>query len=109
MSGAPFTTTLRTHGDGVRIGDDATPRLRFRVQWLDGWDAVRVEAPPETAVAEVKGRALAALAGAGADPAAFEVKLRGHEVADEGQSLAAAGVRDGSTLSVAYRRRRPVR
>jgi hypothetical protein len=44
-----------------------------------------------------------------AEQAEFVTKLRGFEVLDESASLSAAGVANGSTLLVTYRRRRPVR
>lgn len=105
---APLTTRLRVRPDAVTLGAAGTLRLVFRVQSLDGWDAVRVEAPATTSVREVKVAALAALE-PGAPVDAYVVKHKGHEVADEAQAVEAVGVRDGSILSVASRRRRPVR
>lgn len=104
----PLTTRLRVRPDPVVLGAPGTSRLAFRVQSLDGWDAVRVEAPGATSVREAKVAALAALE-PGAEPDLFVVKHRGHEVTDEAQAVSAVGVRDGSILSVASRRRRPVR
>jgi len=104
----PLTTRLRVRPDPVVVGGPGSPALVFRVQSLDGWDAVRVEAPAVTSVREVKVAALAALE-PGAEPDQFVVKHRGHEVTDEAQAVSAVGVRDGSILSVALRRRRPVR
>jgi hypothetical protein len=42
-------------------------------------------------------------------PEDFVIKLRGWELLDESQSLAAAGAGNGSTFLVTSRRRRPVR
>jgi hypothetical protein len=39
----------------------------------------------------------------------FVLKLRGWEILDEAESLADAGVIDGSILLLTHRRRRPVR
>lgn len=105
--GAPFTATLRAAG-ALSLGDPATPRLTFRVQWLDAWETLRIAAPPDVAVATVVHAALAAWRAPG--PAEdYEVKLRGHRVPDAGASLATAGVADGATLTVASRARRVLR
>lgn len=83
--------------------------LHIRVQVMDLWDSVRVDAPPTETVLSVKRTALAALYPDGADPDELVVRLHGYEILDEAQSLAAAGVRDGSILLLVARRRRPVR
>lgn len=104
----PLSTRLRVRPEAVVLEGSGAPRTVFRVQSLDGWDAVRVEAPAETSVRAVKVAALAALEpGAAVD--LYVVKHKGHEVTDEAQAIEAVGVRDGSILSVASRRRRPVR
>jgi hypothetical protein len=104
----PLSTRLRVRPTPVLVGPADASRVVFRVQSLDGWDAVRVEAPAGTSVREVKVASLAALE-PGAAPDLFVVKHKGHEVIDEALGLDAVGVRDGSILSVAARRRRPVR
>lgn len=109
MSAAvPLSATLRVQPEAVLLGSAESSRVVFRVQSLDDWDAVQVQAPASTSVREVKVAALARLnARAVADD--WAVKHKGHLVADEAQSLDAAGVRAGSILSVAVRRRRAVR
>jgi hypothetical protein len=92
----------------VVLGAAESERVVFRVQSLDDWDAVQVQAPSASSVREVKVAALRALHGA-TDPDAWVVKHKGHEVPDESLAIADAGVRAGSILSVAMRRRRPVR
>jgi len=73
------------------------------------WDAVRIEALPSASVLEIKRCALAELVPDESDAHDYVVKLRGHEVLDESVSLEAAGARNGSTLLITSRRRRPVR
>lgn len=107
MSGAPLSTTLRTGGAPLVLGE--APRIVFRVQSLDAWETLRVEAPASTTVSAVKDAALLRLEGKAAQVATFVVKHRGVEVTDESATLDAVGVRDGSILSVSRRRRRAVR
>jgi hypothetical protein len=78
------------------------------VQVPEVWDTVRIDAPPDTAVLTLKQRALEELVQTD-DHAAWITKLHGFEVLDETASLSAAGVKNGSTLLVTSRRRRPVR
>jgi len=118
MSGAPhpaspkrpFVSSLRTRKAVIRLAPpEATDVLTIRVEMLDVWDAVVLEVLPTDQVLEVKTRALQAL-----DPAAeiideYVLKLRGWDILDEGQSLADAGVINGSILLLTHRRRRPVR
>jgi hypothetical protein len=70
---------------------------------------VRVDTPPTESVLTVKARALTVLYPDHDHPADFVVKRNGIEVRNEMASLADIGVRDGSTLLVTLRRRRPVR
>lgn len=108
---APFVTELRTSGDHPIVlgaGEDG-PVLHLRVQQAEIWETVRVNVPPGVAVAAVKLAALSEFYPGGFAPEDFVVKVRGFEILREGESLADAGVRDGSTLLVTSRRRRPVR
>lgn len=106
---APFVSELRVTDDVivVRGGDGAV--LRLRVQAADLWDALRVDAPESASVASVKAAAFQAFYPGGAATSEFIVKLRGFEILDENATLAASGVKDGSTLLIAWRKRRPVR
>jgi hypothetical protein len=106
---APFSAQLRARPDAIEIGPADGERWTVRVQVAEAWDAVRVVAPPTTAVLDVKRRALDVLRPDAAYPDDFVVKLRGIEVPDESASLADAGAADGSIFLVMYRRRRPVR
>lgn len=107
---APFVSQIRARPGELRIGAaDATDVLHLRVQSEASWDIIRVVAPSDTPVVAVKSRALAEL-----DPRAgfhedFVVKHEGWEILDENATLDDAGVRDGSTLILMPRRRRPVR
>lgn len=107
---AGVVSSLRRRPRVVRLthgapGDDV---VTLRAQVAEVWDAVGIEAPTTATVLEVKRRALAELMPDETNTHEFVVKVRGYEVLDESVSLAAAGVRDGSTLLIASRRRRPV-
>lgn len=83
--------------------------MTVRVQMPEAWDAVRFVVSSTGAVADLKQRALAALAPGAQFPEDFVLKLRGWEVLDESVPLADIGVRDGSILLLTSRRKRPVR
>lgn len=104
----PFVAQLRARPEVIRLGPGSDPVITVRVQVPEVWDTVRIDAPPDTPVLVLKERALETLM-VGADQAEWVTKLRGFEVLDETASLSAAGVKNGSTLLVTSRRRRPVR
>ncbi len=79
------------------------------MQLLEAWDAVQVRAEPGTSVATVKARALAVLAPDVPQPGDVVTKLGGFEIRDEARSLADAGVLEGSTLLLHFRRRQPLK
>jgi hypothetical protein len=107
---ATLISRLRARPQTIRLeaaaGEDT---ITVRVQVPEVWDAVRVEAPPSVRVIEVKRRALAELLREEHVGQDYVVKFRGVEVLDETVTLHAAGLRDGSTLLVTNRKRRPVR
>ena len=105
---APFVAQLRARPEVIRLGTGSDPVITVRVQVPEVWDTVRIDAPPDTPVLVLKERALETLV-TGADQAEWVTKLNGFEVLDETLSLPAAGVKNGSTLLVTSRRRRPVR
>lgn len=74
----------------------------------DAWDEVVLELPEGTPLAELK-RAALDLTRVKRNPSEYIIKYRGAELADEGRSLAQAGVVPNSALIVLSRRRRPVR
>jgi hypothetical protein len=84
-------------------------RVRFRVQLHPIWDAIRVDARKTDSVRTIKTYALSTALPNALFPDELSVKLGGAEILDETVSLSDAGVADGSTLFIAYRRRRPVR
>ena len=104
---APFVASLRARPDTIRVGDGGD--WMVRVQVPEVWDVVRLETAPTALVREVKEHALAALLPDGGHPGELVTKLNGIEVLDEEMSLADAGVLNGSTLLLTYRRRRPIR
>ncbi len=106
----PFVTELRTSDDVIVVtanGDGGV--LHLRVQAAELWDTHRVDASAMAPVVDVKKAALAQFFPDGASIDDFVVKLRGFEILDESETLAASGVKDGSTLLLARRRRRPVK
>ena len=106
---APFATQLRARPKAIEIAKPGAESLTIRVEASDLWETVRVIAAPETPVAEVKSRVLAALFPDELYADDFVLKLHGWEVLDEQASLKDAGVVNGGILLLAYRRRRPVR
>jgi len=82
--------------------------MPVRVMVQDAWDEVRFDVSPAMTLGEVKWNALAATRVQG-NPAAYLLKYRGAELADETLSLEAAGVVPNAPLIVLARRRRPVR
>ena len=106
---APFVTELRTSDDVITVGGGNGAILHLRVQAAELWDTIRVDAPGSASVGSVKRAALESFFPDGAAATDFVVKLRGFEILNENASLEAAGARDGSTLLISRRRRRPVR
>lgn len=103
-----FVAGLRTRRAPIVIGEASDKSLRFRAQVLEAWDAVQIRANPNEPVRGVKLRALEELYPESFTPDEFVVKLHGFEILDENVSLADAGVKNGSILLIADRRRRPV-
>ena len=106
---APFVAQIRSRPHAIRLGAEGAAFITVRVQVAEVWDVLRVEAPATESVLAVKERALAVLVPEARYHDEFVVKLNGFEILDERASLADAGVKDGSTLLIGYRRRRPVR
>lgn len=105
-----FVNALRVRPEVIRLASGQAPVVwTVRVQAAEAWDAVRVEATPETPVREVKQAAMALLLPDVDQIDGYVVKRNGAELFNEAQSLHAAGARDASTLFVMARRRRPVR
>ena len=105
----PFVNELRAPDDVLRIGGDNGNVLHIRVQAAELWDALRVDAAATASLASVKKASLESFFPNGVNADEFVVKLRGFEILDESRGLADCGVRDGSTLLLARRRRRPVK
>ncbi|MES3034209.1 MAG: hypothetical protein V4813_09455 [Gemmatimonadota bacterium] len=105
----PFVNQLRTPAEAISLAPDGAAAITFRVQLLEAWDAVQVRAEPGTSVATVKARALAVLAPDVPQPGDVVTKLGGFEIRDEARSLADAGVLEGSTLLLHFRRRQPLK
>jgi hypothetical protein len=106
---APFVSQLRRVPGLVEVGGAGGARLRLRVQFADRWDTIDCDTRDDTPVLALKREALARFGLGAAFPEDFSLKLRGIEVLNEQEPVAAAGARDGSTFFLDYRRRRPVR
>ena len=105
----PFVNELRTSDETIVIGGGDGSVLHLRVQAAELWDTLRVDAAESASVTAVKNGALEKFFPDGVSAGEFVVKLRGFEILDEAETLAASGVRNGSTLLVSRRRRRPVK
>lgn len=105
---APFVSGIRTRGAALKLGTGAGPTLHLRVQLLEAWDAIRVEADPARTVGDLKRLAFGALLPGAPDATEYVVKLNGFEILDEDAPLSSTGARNGSTFLVSDRRRRPV-
>jgi hypothetical protein len=106
---APFVNSLRSRPKTIRLAPDGVETITIRVEMPDVWDVVAITVEPSEPVLAVKVRALEALYPEAMSHTEFVVKLRGWEILNETESLAAAGVMDGSILLLTFRRRRPVR
>ena len=105
----PFVAQLRSRPGVIRLGTSDEPVITLRVQSAETWDTVRVEAPAGMPVVEVKRAALDVLVPDEPYYRNFMLKLNGFEVLNEEATLTEAGAKNGSTLLVHLRRRRPVR
>lgn len=105
----PFVSELRTSDDVIAAGEGGGAILHLRVQVAELWDTLRVDAAESATVASVRNAVLDKSFPDGVTAGEFVVKLRGFEILDENESLGASGVRNGSTLLLSRRRRRPVR
>lgn len=105
---APFVTALRTErGKVMRLGE-GTERVTLRVQFEPLWDAVAVDVPVSMGISELTTAVLKKFGVGHAPLSDFIVKLGGWEVKGD-VSVGTSGAKNGSTLLVAYRFRRPVR
>jgi hypothetical protein len=105
----PFVASLRARPGTLRLAAEGAPVITIRVQVADAWDMVRIVVNPSESVATVKESALEEIDGSGDVPGQFFVTLGGITIMDENVPLSEAGVRNGSTLLLQHRHRRPVR
>ncbi len=82
--------------------------LAVRVMVQDVWDAVTLELPADTSLAELKRRALERVH-VPRDPALYDVKFRGALLQPEERTLGELGVVPNAALIILPRRRRAVR
>lgn len=109
MTAAPFTAQLRARRDTIRVGSADEPAITIRVEMPAVWDTVRLQTPATEMVETVKKRALEALFPQAQYHEDFVIKLNGWEILNERESLADAGVKDGTILVLLHRRRRTLR
>lgn len=105
---APFVSQLRASRNPIELAEPGAGTITFRVQAAELWDSVRVVARPDTPVADVK-RSVVSRFFPNEHVEDFVLKLRGWEMLDEREPLMSAGVQDGATILLSFRRRRPVR
>ncbi|MGK2962399.1 MAG: hypothetical protein ACSLFK_09680 [Gemmatimonadaceae bacterium] len=106
---APFVTEIRAPHDVIALVGGEGPVVHLRVQVAELWDVIRIDAPASSPFTAVKKAALAAFYPAGAEALDFVGKVRGFEILHEGENLEKCGIRDGSTILLTSRRRRPVK
>ena len=104
----PFVTALRSRKGIVRVGE-GSPRLTVRIELQERWETLAFDVAAESSVHALKTAARAHFGVSDVPAEDFVLKLRGAEIVDEQESLAAASVRDGSSFLLSFRRRRPVR
>lgn len=105
----PFVDALRTGGRVVHLEVDSADAIHIRVQSAELWDTISIVAASWQLVGSVKAAALSLFYPDGAVSSDYMVKLNGFEILHEDASLAFVGVKNGSTLLLTQRRRRPVR
>jgi hypothetical protein len=82
--------------------------LHLRAQVLEAWDAIRIDADPESSVRSLKELAMRELAPDVRDIDEYVVKLHGFEMLDEDAPISSTVAKNGSILLITDRRRRPV-
>ena len=105
----PFVAQARRRPGVVRLAAPDEPTLAVRVSVPEVWDTLLLAVAPTVPVVDVKRAAVAEMLRDDRPLGDFVCKLNGFEILDEAQSVAEAGVRDGSTILVTDRRRQPVR
>jgi hypothetical protein len=111
MTGAkplPFVSGLRTQGQALRLGSPSSRDINLRAQVLEAWDAVRIDADPESSVRSLKELALRELAPHVGNIDDYVVKLHGWEILDENAPISSTAAKNGSIFLITDRRRRPV-
>jgi hypothetical protein len=103
-----FVNSLRTRGAPFKLGSSSNQVLQLRVQVLEAWDAIRVDANPSASVRSLKDLALRELYPDVQHSDDYVVKLHGFEVLDEDAPISSTAARNGSTFLITDRRRRPV-
>ncbi len=106
---ATFAHQLRVQGEPIQLVKPGDDIVHLRVAVPEVWDTVQVEASFDEPVRVVKVHALERLQSGAKAHESYVAKLRGIEILDESATLRELDVRDGSTLLITSRCRRPVR
>jgi hypothetical protein len=104
----PFVSSLRTRGEPLRLGSQSAQMMHLRAQVLEAWDAIRIDADPQSSVKSLKELAMRELAPDVKNIDEYVVKLNGFEVLDEDAPISSTAAKNGSTFLITDRRRRPV-
>lgn len=105
----PFVAQLRAGADTIRLGALDAPAITIRVEMPAVWNVVRIVTPDTETVEAIKQCTLDELFPKAEFHEDFVIKLDGWEILNEHETLAEAGVRNGSILLLMHRRRRPLR
>lgn len=100
---------LRARPGLLSLGADSADAITVRVQMPELWETIAVRCAADTSVLALKLAALEAFEQHQHPAVEYVMKLRGFEVFDESVPVIVAGAREGSTLLLTYRFRRPVR
>ena len=100
---------LRARPGILSVGATDGETILVRVQMPEFWDTIAVRCAVDTPISALKTAALAAFGQYLHAPVEYVVKLRGHEVHREAESVQTVGAREGSTFLLTHRHRRPVR
>lgn len=108
---ATIVNSLRARSGVLVLGADVDSpgAITIRVMMPERWETIAVRCDGDTPVLAVKRAALEAFGQPTRHAEDYVLKLRGFEVLDETAPVTVAGAREGSTLLLTYRRRRPVR
>lgn len=104
-----FVRQLRARRLPLELAPPGPESVSFRVQAAEHWEVIRVVAPQDMTVGELKTRMCATFYPDYEYPDEFVFKLHGWEMLDENAPIGQSGIVNGSIILLGDRRRRPVR